>query len=113
MNVAIPFTVEAATSSCDNSTNPKGTCSAIDDIESRLRQGHERMDFIEAEGRERTTRIERKLDANCADTAEVLDILRLGKSFFRVAGYFGAFLKWFTAIAAPVLVFWYTIKGGK
>lgn len=115
MSVAIPFTVEMATAGCELTSSPdeKGTCKAIDDIELRLRQGHERMDSIEAESRERTSRMELKLDANCADTAEVLDILRLGKSFFRLAGYVGGFLKWSTAIAAPVLALWYTFKGGK
>lgn len=76
-------------------------CVSIDEIQSRLDTGETRMDRIEA-----------KIDDNSTDTAEILDILRLGKSFFRVIGYFGSFMKWFAAIAAPVLVFWYTIKNG-
>lgn len=78
-----------------------GGCSDITDFGKRLTDGDTRMD-----------RIEVKLDANSTATAEILDILTLGKSFFRVIGYFGSFMKWFAAIAAPVLVFWYTIKNG-
>ena len=81
--------------------NPDGGCSALDDMQAQLDVGGQRMDRIEA-----------KLDSNSKDTAEILDILNLGKSFFRAIGYFGAFLKWSTAIAAPVLIFWYTLRGG-
>lgn len=74
---------------------------SIEHVQARLDLGETRMD-----------RIETKLDANCSDTAEILDILRLGKSFFRILGYLGSFLKWSTAIAAPIMVFWYTLKNG-
>lgn len=57
-------------------------------------------------------RIEAKLDTTCSDIAEVLDILRLGKSFFRIVGYVGSFVKWAAAIGAPLIVFIYAIKGG-
>lgn len=76
-------------------------CSMIDDINDRLDKGDTRMDRIEA-----------LIAANNADTAEVLDILRLGKSFFRMAAGFGSLIKWAAAIAAPVMVFWYTLKNG-
>ena len=54
----------------------------------------------------RMTRIETLLAKNCADTSEVLDIMRLGKSFFRLAGYFGTFVKWGLGLGAAVLAFW-------
>lgn len=78
-----------------------GSCKALDEAQMRLSGSDERMD-----------RIEKKLDDNCSDTAEVLDILRLGKSFFRLAGYFGSFVKWASAIGAAVLAFWYALKSG-
>lgn len=84
---------------------PDGSCVALDMIEKRLQA---RLD----KGSERMSTIEADLKKNTADTSEILDILYLGKSFFRFVGIFGSFVKWTTAIAAPVLVFWYTLKGG-
>ena len=84
-----------------NPHDARGSCKELDEVQLRLSGGDERMD-----------RIEKKLDDNCSDTAEVLDILRLGKSFFRLAGYFGSFVKWASAIGAAVLAFWYAIKNG-
>lgn len=82
-----------------------GGCKALDDIENRMdksfEHGTERMDAIEA-----------KLDKNCADTAEVLDILRLGKSFFRLCSIFGMVIKWTVAIVTPIVALVYTIKNG-
>jgi len=79
---------------------PVGGCKAMEVLEWRFNLNHERMDRIEA-----------KLDQNCADTTEVLDILRLGKSFFRLAGYFGAVVKWVLGIATAVLIFWVALRG--
>lgn len=70
------------------------------DIESRLVDGSQRMDTIEKSVRDIR-----------ADVSEVLDIVRLGKSFFRLAGHFGAFLKWVTAIGAPLVAMWFAFKG--
>lgn len=61
----------------------------------------------------RQERIEAKLDANNSATAEVLDILRLGKSFFRMAGWFGAFVKWATPVVTGALAIWVAWKSGK
>ena len=47
-----------------------------------------------------------------AETSEVLDILRLGKSFFRVIGYIRSFIIWVAALAAPLIAIFFTIKGG-
>lgn len=70
---------------------------------------HERLN----RGDLRMTRIETLLNQNCADTSEVLDILRLGKSFFRVIGYIGSFVKWAAAIAAPIVAIYFTFKEHK
>ena len=88
-----------------NPHRPDGSCLALDMIEQRLQV---RLD----KGSERMSTIEADLKKNTSDTSEILDILYLGKSFFRFVGLFGSFVKWSTAIAAPVLVFWYTLKGG-
>ncbi len=78
-----------------------GGCTDLDDVHIRLNKGDERM-----------TRIENKLDINNADTSEVLEILRLGRSFFKIIGNFGALVKWGAAIGAPVAAFYFTLKGG-
>lgn len=83
-----------------NETEPcPGGCEGIRTVDKRLDEGDARM-----------TRIETKLDQNCVDTSEVLDILRLGKSFFRLAGYASNIIKWATGIGASVLIFWYAVK---
>ncbi len=73
-----------------------------EDIERRFTAGSERMDRIEA-----------MILANSVDTAEVLEIIRLGKSFFKVIGHLGSFIKWSAAVGAPMVAFYYAIKGGK
>lgn len=72
------------------------------EIEDRFLAGSARMDRIEA-----------MIKINTADTTEVLEILRLGKSFFKLAGYVGSLIKWSAAVGAPVVAFYYAIKGGK
>lgn len=88
-----------------NPHRPDGSCLALDMIEQRLQV---RLD----KGSERMSTIEADLKKNTSDTSEILEILYMGKSFFKTIGLFGSFVKWATAIAAPVLVFWYTLKGG-
>ncbi len=78
-----------------------GRCAAIESMQERLQRGDDRMN-----------RIESKLDQTCADMSEVLDILRMGKSFFRLIGYVGSFIKWAAAIAAPVVALYLTLKDG-
>jgi len=90
--------------------NDKKTCDLIDAISKRLDDHDGRF----ADGSDRMTRIESKIDANSADTSEVLDILRLGKSFFRILGILGDVVKWGAAVAAPIVALYYAIKtGGK
>lgn len=76
-------------------------CPAMSALDARFAAGTERMRNLEA-----------KIDANSADTREVLDILHAGKGFFKVVGWFGNTVKWAALVAAPVITFWYTVKGG-
>jgi hypothetical protein len=73
-----------------------------DEIERRFTAGSARMDRIEA-----------LIIENTKDTAEVLEIIRLGKSFFKVIGHLGSLIKWAAAVGAPMVAFYYAIKGGK
>jgi hypothetical protein len=78
-----------------------GGCDDIKDVERRFKDGSDRM-----------SRIESTLDTTRADVAEVLDILRLGKSFFRILGIFGTLVKWGAAVLAPIVAIVYTVKSG-
>lgn len=106
------------------------SCAKMVDVEKRFTDGTARMKRIgdsitelkdtQADMMAAHKRFELKLDENTAttikmaqDNAEILDILTLGKSFFRLAGYFGTFIKWGSGIAVAVFTLWYTLMHGK
>ncbi len=109
---------------CDDVLVVEGEiCKAQKDImelNKRIQDGHDQMQRFEArldEGSLRMGRIEKsinetstKLDANTRETSEILDILRSGKAFFRVADHLTSAVKWITGIGASVLIFWYALK---
>lgn len=63
----------------------------IGEIERRMNLNAENIESIKI-----------NLKNNTTATDEVLEIIRMGKSFFKFAGIIGAFLKWAVAIAAGV-----------
>jgi hypothetical protein len=93
----------------DANTDMQEAYRSLADVESRM---EEKMRAELKAGSDRMDSIEAKLDANCRDTAEVLEILRLGKSFFKMIGHIGAFMKWAAAIAAPVVAVYFAWKTG-
>lgn len=98
-------------------------CEKILDVEKRFSDGTSRMQRIESsieDLKEAHTRFEVKLDANtaktdstAASTEEILDIVSLGKSFFRLAELFGKVFKWIAGIATAAIGLWLTWKYGK
>ncbi len=92
----------------------------ITELNKRIQDGHDQMQRFEArldEGNSRMSRIEKsisdtsiKLDINTRETTEILDILRSGKAFFRVADNLTSAVKWIAGIGTAVLLFWYAIK---
>ena len=76
-----------------------GGCEELLTMEQRLQDGDARM-----------TRIEMLLEQTCKDTSEALDIVRLGKSFFRLAGYTGVVIKWGAGIGVSLLMLYYAIR---
>ena len=99
-----------------------------DQWEQRMDAGASRMGRIESNIEElRTTmmethaRFEAKLDANSKATeegaataketsetvVEIKDILMLGKSFIRIMGYVGTFVKWAAGIATALAGLWF------
>ena len=92
---------------CPSPNKSVDSCSRLDDVHDRLGEVKVRLD----KGDGRFDCIERKLDTNNKDTAEMLDILHLGKSFFRILGIIGSIVKWGAGIAAAVFGLWFTLKG--
>lgn len=86
----------------DRRRSGQATCKLIDDMDARLIQGDARMSSIEAKQDAHS----KKLDANSADTAEILEIVRMGKSLFRFAGWFGGLFKWTLGIAVGISTLW-------
>ncbi len=89
-------------------------------LESRVSTIHDRMTRFEArldEGNLRMGHIETSLNSNSAtlatnssDTSEILEILRDGKGFFKIAGRVGDVFKWTLGLVTAALIFWYAIK---
>lgn len=86
----------------DRRRSGKETCKLIDDMDARLIEGDARMTRIE----DNQTAHSLKLDANSADTAEVLEIVRMGKSFFRVVAFIGVLIKYTIALGAGFAAIW-------
>ena len=84
---------------------PGGGCKTLDELEVRIdgrfEKGAERMDGLET-----------LIKTNNQDTNEVLEIVRMGKGFFKGLGLIGTCIKWVVGIAAPVVALWYSVKGG-
>jgi len=97
-----------------------GGCDDIDKLNVRIQQTHDQMVRFETrldEGNGRMGRIEAavianssKLDLNTAETSEMLQMMRDGKSLFRLANYATAFLKWALVLGTAALVFWAAAK---
>lgn len=93
---------------------------AIDSIFGHLADGNERMGAIEkclseyhktaAEDRQR---LEAKQDANNKDTAELLEIVQMGKGFFKTIWVTGKWIRRIILFIAPVVTavvsMWYAI----
>lgn len=85
-----------------------GGCDDLDEIDARLDRGAARMGGLETQVQE----VKTDLGALKTDVEEVLDILRLGKSFFRLAGYVGQVVRFAAPIAAALAGLYYALKGG-
>lgn len=73
----------------------KGLGEKVVTIEDRLDKGAERMRVIE-----------QSLQANTEATMEVLEIVSMGKSFFRLAGLIGNGIKWLAGLATVLAAAW-------
>lgn len=69
--------------------------------------------------RDRIAKIEQKVESleslmreNTDATKEIRDLIMLGKSLFRFAGWVGSFVKWLTIVGGGVGGFWAWMKSG-
>ena len=81
----------------DRRATDKGLGGTVLTMQERLNRGDERMG-----------KIEKDLADNTAATNEVLEIVRMGKSFFKVAGHIGSGIKWLLAAGAAIAAIWGT-----
>ncbi len=115
---------EACPGGCDDVVVVEnGLCQAkrdIDDLHKRVQASHDQLVRFEArldEGGQRMGRIEvtiaansSKLDLNTTETTEILNIMREGETFFRMARRIGEAVKWLAALALPLVGLWYAFK---
>ena len=98
--------------------------SEIDSIYQHLDDGNARMTAIEVSmaeyhktAAEDRQRLEAKQDVNNADTAELLEIIRMGKGLFRGAAWIGKWARksvmWLGPPISILVGIWYTIKQWK
>lgn len=69
----------------------------------------EKLRFLEAQHAD----VQIRLLHNTALTREVLDILIMAKSFFKVANWFGMAVKWTAGVVAGLFALWQIWKGHK
>lgn len=80
----------------DRRATDRGLGGKVLSIEDRLERGDRRMSTIE-----------KSLKDNTAATQEVLEIVTMGKSFFKVMGHIGSGIKFIAGVAAAVGSVWY------
>jgi hypothetical protein len=81
--------------------NDQNLTERVETMEERLARGDSRMGAIERDMRD-----------NTEATEEILEIVRMGKGFFKVLGHIGKFVRWALAIGAAVAAIVASIKSG-
>lgn len=108
----------------DTCTKVIGVQAAIEDLKQQLTLGDIRMGCLEdnVAGNHRITTqdiklIERKLDENNAATLELLEIIQMGKGFFRTVGWTGKWLRrivmWIVPPVVAIVGLWQSLKPPK
>lgn len=82
---------------------------AMTGVNDRLDKGQTRMDRIETT----IKNLDNKIESNNIDTAEILDIVRAGRGFFKVIGWAMKAMGWLAGIVAPVIGLYFVLKDGK
>lgn len=93
---------------CPPANTCPGGCADIKTVDDRFADGDVRMGRIEATQQAMST----EQTAMRAEVGEVLEILRMGKSFFKLAGYVGALVRWAAPIGAACWSIYQLVKNG-
>lgn len=83
-------------------------CVVLLEAQLRFKEWEERMQRLEGLLKDYATRNTTLTES----VAEILDILTLGKSFFRIIGIFGKMVKWVTVIVTPLVALYFAFKNG-
>ena len=82
---------------------------AMTGVTDRLDKGQARMDKIETT----IKNLDNKIESNNIDTAEILEIVKAGRGFFKVMGWIMKSIGWTAGIAAPIVGLYFALKNGK
>lgn len=85
----------------DKRSTDKGLGGVVRQMQVQLKEGDSRMGQIEAD-----------LKTNTAATNEVLEIVRMGRSFFKVLGWIGKGVKWIAGMVTAIGGIWYVFTHG-
>jgi hypothetical protein len=87
--------------SSDKDDCPKEGCPATWILERRVDRHREEIEELKA-----------LVKKNSADTSEILEIVTMGKNFFKVLGWLGTAIKTIAAVGVPIAAFLYWLKSG-
>ncbi len=79
---------------------------AMTGVTERLDKGQNRMDKIELT----IKNLDNKIESNNTDTAEILEIVKAGRGFFKVMGWIMKGIGWTASIAAPIVGLYFALK---
>ena len=85
----------------DKRETDKGLGGVVRGMQDQLKAGDIRMSSLEA-----------NLHANTAATKEILEIVKMGKTFFRILGWVGKAVKWLSTLAVGISTLWYLFTHG-
>ena len=80
----------------------------IEDLRTTMMETHTRFEAKLDDNSKTTTEAAEAAKDTAETVVEIKDILMLGKSFIRIMGYVGTFIKWGAGIATALAGLWFT-----
>jgi len=85
----------------DKRATDKGLGGVVREMQAQLKAGDSRMGNLEV-----------SLATNTKATKEILEIVQMGKTFFRILGWFGRAVKWLSGLVIGISTLWYVFTHG-